>query len=418
MMALHLLTAVLALYQLQYPFPSFKTYHFREIIYAYLYIRVALRYSIPPAWLFRLVVCFLVLSVFIAIHTWYVAGSSIAVAGFTRFVHVALLAPLVALMITRESQLRSLVYTWMTVVLLGALTIFYQLLGFDLKWLLGEYLAMRGGLLRYKSLIGEPNVGGLAGVIFFVLSCGYLRNDAVRLACIGVAVFLVTFSLSKSALILFGGSVLILILTAVWKWFKFSDYIFVRKVFVSQCGVFAWLAVICAFPVGCKYLSTQIGAIFGTDEESPSAKVDLMTRMQVDNWSTFGSGGFDLSGWMHFIFGRSYALAGSAAVDLGFPKAFLPHNMYLELFCVGGMLLLGVFCSMAFVTIFILGRRLLFHDDLSGALLIPFCIVVLYMLGYPNIYETTSGIVLWLAIAVACRRLLPESDESFSEASG
>lgn len=428
LIALHLLVLALCLYQLQYLFPLYKTYHLREIIYAYLYCRVALRYPFPDHALFKLITVFLTLALLIAIHTWYVTNSVVAVAGFTRFIHVALLAPLVALIVFRESQVRSLIYTWMAVVLLGAITVFAQLLEFDLKWLLGDYRTWRGGVLRYKSLLGEPNVGGLAGVIFFILSISYINNRIVKMICVGIAVFLVVFSLSKSALILFIGSGFIFILVASWKWFSFRDLIFVREIFVSLLSTLVWFIFINSFPLGGKYISVGVLALFGADEESPSALLDLTNRMQFEFYGPvkvdimgFTSYNFfkadeespsillEAGGFIHLLFGQSFARAGSAATDLGIQDAFLPHNMYLELFMVGGLLLLGIFSAMLCIGGYVLGKRLLFQKTNSGMLIIPLLIVVLYMLGYPNVYEPISGTILWLALGAACCRLLPES---------
>jgi len=415
LIALHLLVLALCLYQLQYLFPLYKTYHLREIIYAYLFCRVALRYPFPDHALFKFITFFLTLALLIAIHTWYVTNSVVAVAGFTRFIHVALLAPLVALIVFRESQVRSLIYTWMAVVVLGAITVFAQLLEFDLKWLLGDYRTWRGGVLRYKSLLGEPNVGGLAGVIFFILSIGYINNRIIKMICVGIAVFLVVFSLSKSALILFVGSGFIFILVASWKWFSFRDLIFVREIFVSLLGALVWFIFINSFPLGGKYISVGVLALFGADEESPGALLDLTNRMQFEFYGPFKadeespSALLEAPGFMHLLFGQSFARAGSAATDLGIQNAFLPHNMYLELFMVGGLLLLGIFSAMLCIGGYVLGKRLLFQKTNSGMLTIPLLIVVLYMLGYPNVYEPITATILWLALGAACCRLLPES---------
>ena len=412
LIALHLLVLALGLYQLQHLFPIYKTYHLREVIYAYLYCRVALRYSFPDHTLFKLITFFLMLALLIAIHTWYVTNSVVAVAGFTRFIHVALLAPLVALIVYRESQVRSLIYTWMTVVLLGAITVFAQLLEFDLKWLLGDYLAMRGGLLRYKSLLGEPNVGGLAGVIVFILSIGFINNRIVKMACVGVSVFLVVFSLSKSALILFVGSGFIFILVASWRWFSFRDSIFVREVFVSLVSALVCFVLIWLTPIGSNYISVGVLAFIGVDEESPSAIVDLTNRIQFGGWfvgAPADSQYINPIEIFQIIFGQSFARAGSAAVDLNVPMSFLPHNMYLEIFTVGGLLLLGVFCAILCISGYVWGGRLLFQRSVSGVLISPLIIVALYMLGYPNVYEPITGIVLWLALGAACCRIPPES---------
>ncbi len=76
---------------------------------------------------------------------------------------------------------------------------------------------------------------------------------------------------------------------------------------------------------------------------------------------------------------------------------------------VGGLLLLGIFSAMLCFGCYILGKRLLFQKSISGMLIIPLLIVVMYMFGYPNVYEPITGTILWLAIGAACCRLLPES---------
>lgn len=407
--ALQLLLLTLCLYQLQYIFPIYKSYHFREILIGYLYFRVACCRKLAVDGLLRTVVVFLVLGALVAIHTLFVANLTVAVAGFSRFIHVALVAPLIALIVTNKSQIKSLIYVWMAVVVLGAITIAVQLLGYDLRWLLGDYIALRGGLVRYKSLLGEPNVAGLAGVLFFIFSVGYVPSQLARFACVGVSVFLVIFSLSKSALILFFGAAFVLISAALWRRLVFADTKCLQNVMLSACYALCWIVVFRSFDMGARYISVGANALIGADEESLSAVGDLVNRAQLDYWNIMPlkgtGGGFDIAGVMHSIIGQSFARAGSAAVDLGVTSAILPHNMYLELFLVGGLLLLGVFMLILLMTGQRLGRNLFFTKNDPSVLVASLLIISLYMLGYPNIYEPISGVMLWLIIGAACSRV-------------
>jgi hypothetical protein len=347
------------------------------------------------------------MSILIAIHTWYVAGTVVAIAGFQRFIHVALLAPIVATIITNENQIKSLIYVWMASVVLGGFTIFYQVLGYDLSWFLGKYIAMRGGLYRYKSLLGEPNVGGLAAVISYTLNFLFIRAPFLRIALATISVLMIVFSLSKAAWILFAFANLMLLFICIWKRLKLNDVRKIRELYSQAVAVLFLLFFIYITPAGKKHLEVGLGAVVGTDEESPSAYGDLYNRIQPDlsiGNTVFTNNGaaYRLIDYLNLIFGRSFSSAGSAAVDLGVPKAYLPHNMYLEIFSVGGLVFLFVSIGLIASTAYIIGRKLLLSNDNLGVLIIPLLTVSIYMLGYPNMYEPVTGSIYWIIIGAAC----------------
>jgi hypothetical protein len=416
--ALCFLVFTLSGYQVQYALPAFKTLHVRELIYAYLYFRVALKYSAPQNWQFKILILYFTITLGIAIYTWREVGLIVAVASFTRFNNVALLAPLVAILITRESQLLPLIYLWVCIVIIGFVTIFTQLVGFELNWLLGKYIAMRGGLVRYKSLLGEPNAGGLAGVILFVLTLVYVNRSSAKIACIGVAIFLIVFSLSKAAVILFAIAFFIFSIAEVLRRFIFQHNFLPANLSASLLVAIFWLAAISTFPIGQKYIEVGVSALIGRDEESPSAWVDLVNRTSpvsnTTNTSRFVSDrNFIIAteGAINFFFGRSYAGAGSAAVDLGVPGAFLPHNMYKEVLVVGGFLLLSVFSLLIFFGFIKLCKSFLENKIYIGILAMPLFINALAMMGFPIIYEPISGLILWLALGVSASHLIDKSSK-------
>lgn len=427
LIALHFLVFVLCAYQLQHIFPSYKTYFVREILYAYLYSRVLIRYLSTALYLlhnqrlFKILTFFLSMSVIIAIHTWYVTNLSVSQAGFSRFVHIALLAPLVALIVTRKSEVHSLIYTWMAVVLMGALTLFVQLLEFDMNWMLGDYVAVRGDLSRYKTLLGEPNVGGLAGVIFFIFSLWFIKNRSIKIAFIGISVFLVIFSLSKSALILFIFSIFIMFLASLWRWLSFRDLRAVSNALIGLAWAVIWFLIISLSNLGSNYISAATQATSGSDWEQHSAIADLGARVYQPTilkrmmftehvWDEKPDGlvvgANNHVGFINLIaFGGSFAAAGSAAVELGVAGAVAPHNGYLELFMVGGVLFLGVFVLIMSLSVTSFIKRFISKESVLGVLCFPLIILGGYMLGYPNFYEPISGTILWLAIGVACCQL-------------
>ena len=109
---------------------------------------------------------------------------------------------------------------------------------------------------------------------------------------------------------------------------------------------------------------------------------------------------FALSGtWL----GQSFGRAGSAALEMNVPKAAGPHNMYLEVYIVGGLVFLGSLISVQLLALRVmLGRALSGHFMYQMSLAL-FSLICLYMTGYPNIYEPITGSLFWLIIGIAAR---------------
>jgi hypothetical protein len=106
--------------------------------------------------------------------------------------------------------------------------------------------------------------------------------------------------------------------------------------------------------------------------------------------------------FVNYLLGGSYGLAGSVAVSArGEPPAFLPHNGYLEIFLVGGVILLASFLAAA-----IQGARNLLALRRSDLPAVRFLIIALAMLliilgGYPIMYEPILGSLFWLIIGAS-----------------
>ena len=60
---------------------------------------------------------------------------------------------------------------------LGAISGVYQFMGGDLSALTGGYVTSRGEAMRFMTLLGEPNVGGMASSIILLAAVYIVRNQ-------------------------------------------------------------------------------------------------------------------------------------------------------------------------------------------------------------------------------------------------
>lgn len=400
---LGLLILSLMLYQMQFLFPAYAELHIREILYAYLYFRVLVFYKIKVTPLLMAVLFFLLCALLIAMHTWYIAGLGVALAGFKRFVHVAMLAPLATVLLGKNSHLQGMLYLWVAVVFTGVLTVAYQLLGGEMDWLVRNYIAMRGGLIRHKSLMGEPNVGGFAAVILYFVATMLVANIFARLLLVLAASFLVIVCLSKAAMILF------LIINAVIFAFAISgenkqSHGFSRSALNLQGIVLGvWFIFLTYHPLTHEYMVASFKTFVGAQSEGPGIAEDFSNRVLHPNLYPGTIGGQILENFKDIFLGQSFSRAGSAATDLGLPLAIIPHNMYLELYLVGGILFLALLILIQWHTIRELSPNGGLGMRLEQLLVIPFVLICLYMMGYPNLYEPVTGTFFWLVVGAACR---------------
>lgn len=406
-----MLISALMLYQLQHIFPPFVSFHVREVLYLYLYCRVLIFYKIRLSPLLVVVLMFLLYALLIGIHTWYIAGPVVAFAGFKRFVHLALMAPLAAVLLEKDSDAKRMLYLWMGIVFVGVMTVVYQLVGGQMDWLVQNYIAIRGDLVRHKSLMGEPNVGGIAAVIAIFVSSTTISNALIRLPLVLLFSFLVIVSLSKAAWIgflLMGIAIIIVDKVNARK----SGNRFPSNQICLQCGALVvWFLLLACHPLIYRYMDVGYSSLVGSQADVPGAMQDLANRtlfpglfpgsydksISVNTVNTANGGNDDL---MKLLFGQSFARAGSAATDLKAPLAIIPHNMYLELYLVGGLLFLFLLFWIQWHTI----KKLATDGIEVGRFVIPpFILICLYMMGYPNIYEPITGTFFWLAVGLACR---------------
>lgn len=387
--AFGLLILTIMLYQLQFLLPQLTSFYLREFLYFYLFARVILFYRIKPSPLFIAVIVFLILSILIGLYTYYLYGMNAAFRCTSRFIHLALLAPLAAMILVREQDIKLIFSLWMGVVFAGILTVVYQLLGGEMHWLVQDYIAIRGDLVRHKSLLGEPNVGGMAAVLAYVIASQAVRNVFWRYTILLSTSFLVIVCLSKAALASFV-IVNLVILVLDFHRSRAEKSIFPAATLGLQLAVVSiWFLLLSWLPWTKNYVSVAINSLLGRQMAVPGAIDDFSDRF------IFWKYGGDIAS---YLFGGSFGSAGSAALELRIPGAVGPHNMYLEVLLVGGFLFLVNLFLIQILTVTSVLKRGQFIYQVTLPVLF---LMYLYMTGYPIIYEPVTGFLLWLIIGTS-----------------
>jgi hypothetical protein len=158
-----------------------------------------------------------------------------------------------------------------------------------------------------------------------------------------------------------------------------------------------------SIPALSRYESVGIETLVGSNGPTQGALHDITDRafIRVEQGIALLAA-TPPSSVLSYLFGGSYGIAGSVAVSArGEPPAFLPHNGYLEIFLVGGVVLLAAFLAVvarAACNLLTLWRR-----DLPE---VRFSIVALTMLliilsGYPIMYEPILGSLFWLIVGAS-----------------
>ncbi|MFH1884904.1 MAG: hypothetical protein ABIL62_19580, partial [Planctomycetota bacterium] len=378
---LGLLFSFILLYRLQLVAGWITVFRVREVLYAFLYIRVFLFCRPRMTKILFLVLLYLGYCLFVGIHTFYLYGAEMAISGFMRFVNVALLAPLAAIMITHKQQLKIFIKIWLAVAYLGAISGIYQFMGGDLFAITEGYKHFRGESIRYMTLLGEPNIGGMASPIVLLAAVYVLRNPIWKIITAVVSIVLLFLSVSKAGL---AGITLAIFLIVYYEYKKTGHLIgkkLVRNMMYSISliclGVVIFLIISINNPVIMEkiqeYSRTAITAVIGGGDRvdiSPSLVDDLLTRV-----FTMTLDGIEIakreSSFYPFnaMFGSSFGIAGTAAEELrGQDSVITPHNGFSEIYFVGGILMLFLFL----VILFFVFRRLWWlaqGDNLFTALL-------------------------------------------------
>ena len=432
-----LLILSLMLYQIQHLVPQFALFHVREVLYLYLYARVLFFYQVRLTKPFVALLLYLSATCLVAFHTYYLAGLAVAVPGFTRFVHLSLAAPLAAVLLDKDADIRAMLYLWMGVVTAGIMTVAYQMLGGEMPWLVQNYIAIRGDLVRHKSLMGEPNVGGISAALLYLLASTIVTKATVRYFLLFASSFLVLASISKAAVVgfLFVNFVIVI---EDYRATRITGFGFPsRRLCLQTMAVLGWILMLALNPLLYQYMTVGFNSFVGNQLAVPGAVEDFGDRFVFSQYggsifdfnaftnslAAFQLTGGDLSVLSTFVnnlsaffsylgavfldlvpvmFGQSFTRAGSAAIELKIPNAAGPHNMYLEVFLVGGLMLTVALVVVQALTIKTLIRQRATNSGLYKVLLPLLVLISLYMTGYPNIYEPITGTLFWLIVGISC----------------
>jgi hypothetical protein len=402
---------VLLLFRLQLLMPSLNALFARELMLASLYGALLVMGRMRPRRAILPVYLFLAWCVFVGVHTYLVFGTEMAAAGFTRYVAPALLAPIAAALFDNWRQVRIALAIWMGVVVAGAGTALYQYGGGNMEWLVGEYISMRGGQVRFMTLLGEANVGGMAASILFVLAFLWVRRWVFKYVVLLACTVLLVLSISKAAI---AGTLIAAVLVAVLKGHE------LRRVQVQRRVAGTLVATVALFAVALSLISPAVLEDYSLYTRSLTESIFQRTSNSDQAWVVqdllqrvfdFTKHGIDVSRRSSDIFalaivaGSSFGVAGSAAFDLQPQYAVLPHNSFAEAYLVGGVILLGLLVWILVST----GRRLLALRRLDphyDVLLIAYLVVIAYLPTYPTVYEPITGSFLWLVVGIVANPVL------------
>jgi O-antigen ligase len=369
-----------------------------------------------------LVFLYLGYCVFVGIHTFFLYGFEMATKGFMRFVNVALLAPLVATMISHKRQLAIFINIWLVVAGIGAVSGVYQFMGGDMSALTGGYGTSRGEAMRFMTLLGEPNVGGMASSIVLLLAVFIVRNRIWGTVIALVAIVLLFLSVSKAALVGFALAILLIILLQSRRSSSPARSRFQRTALsvISLSGLTAIFMLILSFSIPDLmkkvqvYAQSAVTAFSGRGdryEVSPSFVDDLSNRLFTMTSAGIKRAKEESSFYMlDVVWGSSFGIAGTAAEEVRGPEVTItPHNGYSETFFIGGVLMLLLFLVMLFFVF----RRLWWlskSDDVFAVLLASFILCTAFMMGYPIMSTIFVGSMFWLAIGVAANRSIAHQE--------
>jgi len=397
---LFVVATVSALYMLQhymrFPFAA----EYRLMLYALLCIvALGLMRNLPEVSL-----AFWLLGVAVAwsgVHTYFLSDVELAIHATARFANVMMLAPIAAVLLLHSRQFNKVFHIFLAIFVLAMATLLYQYWGGHIDRLVRGYIAIRGDLVRYMTVVGEPNVGGMLASLVFVMGVALFRRRSIALLWATLAFTLVFFSLSKAAIL--GLTVGILAGSLLHDSHERVEYFF--RIAVSGVIGLALLKIIGAE----DYIRVAVESVLGSIRGEPSAIEDFQYRQGSIDWNAiFSQSG--IPSWASYLFGASFKYVGSAALEIRGPDAgvVLPHNSYLELFFSGGMFLLGL-------VLFLMVRagQALFSSRGTVNWLTDRCALIcltmlsVWMLVYPVIYEPVTGCLLWLIVGYGNRQRQP-----------
>lgn len=268
--------------------------YIRIILLVYLYMRLLTFVKIKPQKNIVWLIAFLGYSFFVGILTYFFYDLHMAAAGFSRFINVALFAPLAAYIPKNNKDLEMIVGTWLFFVVLAAMSVAFQLAGGNLSWFTHGYLAVRVDIQRYMSILGEPNAGAMSAVILYIASLMWIRHWIWRITLlISIAFIFVSLSKAATMLTLFG-TIFIFIISVLNK--KKMMEIFYRLIYAFMASF------ICVFAINLfsadmgkvveKYGSVQYNSLIGKNSKTSLNVLQEINSRTVDQIQSLAKKGF------------------------------------------------------------------------------------------------------------------------------
>ena len=395
------LFAALSLFQLQLAVPRLAALPIREVLYAYLYVRLFVSYR-PLKSRNRVLLVFLACAAIIGVLTFLLYGPTLGYRGFARFVNCALIAPLAAEMLTHERDFRICLWIWICIAFGGCVTLAIQFSGVAIPWLVLEHPSTRGGLTRYATLLGESNIGAMAAALLLIAATELARSWLLRCVIAAWAFVFLTLSLSKAGLmgVAIAGCMLLIRGRSVIKRLIFPS------ITIAGLVVAGGVALIYLGDAGIaqieRYVHVLERAFIGSEGEGVIA--DLRFRMIEKPLHAMKLQRHEsLPVWFAVVFGATYGIAGSVAVSerrlVGLDN--LPHNTFLEVYLVGGAVFLFVFLVLLVRTGQAIHRYAVNADALAATVWPAYIVLCAYMVGYPVIYAPALGTWFWLIVGLS-----------------
>lgn len=410
-----ILFGFMLLFQLQEVAPWISKLMIREILYALLYMRILFFYRWRITYNLAFILLFVVYALFVGIHTAVLYGPALALKGLMRFLYAALLAPPAAILFTNLRQAKCFLKIWLAVFMLGFATALFQFFGGDLSTLFQGYLSSRGGMARYMTILGEPNIGGMAAVIVIVMAVLGMRSWIAKGFFMLAAVLLLLFSISKAALL---GLIVALAIIFLYRYKQFFLTRRTAAVFLLTITLLLGVLILMLntpFLQDFSEYSAVLTETFIGHEETASGKSgpgvieEIWYRIfnKIEEGVELSAARSDIY-FLNILGGSSFGVAGTAAVAArGFGNAVLPHNGYLEIFLVGGLLMLLLFFWILLVT-FVKLQAVAATNNFCHTLLVSFLILILFTAGYPVFNQPVLGSFFWLVIGLAANKEVME----------
>lgn len=394
-MILYLLVAASAFYRMQsysaFPFSAgFRIALFGLVVMAVVAQRKLFAIALP-FWALGASV------MWTGVHTYIRSDFNLAVLASLRFSNVMILAPVASVLLLDRRDLAVVFYIYVAVYLIALGTLIHQLFFGGGIFVPQNYIAIRGDLVRYATIVGEPNVGGMLAVIAF--SYGAVMPGRRWLAILlgGSAVAFVFLSISKAAML---GMVVAVVAGLI---VLSKDQLVRAFTNVAMAGI-SGVLLLQLLGSG-AYFWVTIESVLGGIRGEPSALVDLASRQHVPQSTTNG----EVTALFNFVLGGSFVNVGSAAQEIRGPMAgvVLPHNSYMELFLAGGGLLLGcVLFLMARAFANLWSSAKVSGENVDRCALLCLALLSCWMIVYPIIYEPVTGCLFWIIVGYGNRRLV------------